>query len=655
MKSPQQIPRSTLLIALLLMLVGAALRIIRIDAQPLSGDEAYSVVIWTQTSLDYLLKTIAVSVTEPHPPLALLMVHGWSKVAGDSVLSLRYFAVLGGMVAMAAIYQIAHRLGGERAALIALGLAAISPFQVWYSQFARNYSLWMAGSALAALFLLYGWQHPTRIRRWFPYIVTSILTGYIFYLEIFHWAAHNLYALTKVWKRWALIPYWAITQIVIAAALAPWYLRPEMFVNSQDYLPNGIRANPLYGLQSLIVGFTLPPSLQDPQAADPAHSVGLASILILLLVLGSLLIVWKTASRDVFAFTLFTALVPITGLALLTVISGRKYFHPRYIAASAVLMTILIALAIDGIGKLPNLLPAARRFLPAGITTILIALSAIGLWSYQFDPAFLRGPEWSRIMRVLEAQTASNDLVIYNFPDPAFDYYFTHEYSGGAASAVVPTAALESYEVVTTEIEKAGEHDTIWFIPVPARWWDRDENVARWLYEHKQYVSDQWIGVTHLYQYADWEASRDEIVNPINKQFEAAAQLVSYRVTPPLAALRLGDTTHLELFWQPTDQTTTNLKMFVHLRGPAKPDGSVVWAQDDHLPQNGRVSTQTWESGSLLRDVYTLVLPPNMPSGDYSVYVGLYNPATGERIHLLNTQNGDDPDAALLFHLTIRS
>jgi hypothetical protein len=636
------------------MLLGAALRIICIDAQPLSGDEAYSIVIWTQTSLDYLLKTIAVSVTEPHPPLALFLYHGWSNVAGDSVLSLRYFAALGGLVTMAAIYQIAHRLGGERAALIALGLAAISPFQVWYSQFARNYSLWMAGSALAALFLLHGWQHPTRIRRWLPYVVTSILTGYIFYLEILHWAAHNLYALTKLWKRWSLIPYWAITQIVIAAALAPWYLRPELFSNSQEYLPNGIRANPLYGLQSLVLGFTLPPFLQDPQAADPAHSLGPASIFVALLILISLIIVWKTASRDAFTFTSFTALVPITGLALLTVITGRKYFHPRYIAASAVSMTILIALAIDGIGKLPNLLPVARRFLPAGITAILIALSAIGLWSYQFDSAFLRGPEWSRIMDVLEAQTTPNDLVIYNFPDPAFDYYFTHEYRGGAASVVVPTKALESYEAVTTEIEKAGVHDTIWFIPVSARWWDRDENVARWLDEHKQYVSDQWIGVTHLYQYSDWEVSVDEVTNTVNKDFDSVGQLVSFRLTPPLNSLRPGDTGHFELFWQPTHQTTTDLKVFVHLRGSAKPDGSIVWAQDDHLPQNGRISTRTWEVGSLLRDVYTLSLPPDMPSGDYAIFVGLYNPATGERIHLLNTEDGDDPDAALLFHLTIR-
>src|SRR5690349_20707653 len=99
-----------LLIALLLMLLGAALRIIRMDAQPLSGDEAYSVVIWTQTPIWYLLKTIAVSVTEPHPPLALLIYHSWSKLAGDSVLSLRYFSVLSGLVAMAAIFQITRRL-----------------------------------------------------------------------------------------------------------------------------------------------------------------------------------------------------------------------------------------------------------------------------------------------------------------------------------------------------------------------------------------------------------------------------------------------------------------------------------------------------------------------------------------------------------------
>ncbi|NDJ54315.1 MAG: hypothetical protein GYB68_14685, partial [Chloroflexi bacterium] len=56
-----------------LLLVGFALRLYRLEAQPLSGDEAYSVVVWTQTPPAELLSSIALATTEPHPPLALLL------------------------------------------------------------------------------------------------------------------------------------------------------------------------------------------------------------------------------------------------------------------------------------------------------------------------------------------------------------------------------------------------------------------------------------------------------------------------------------------------------------------------------------------------------------------------------------------------------
>ena len=69
----------------------------------------------------------------------------------------------------------------------------------------------------------------------------------------------------------------------IGAALAPWYLRPELRVNSQDYEPNAGPANLLWAIQSFLVGDTLPPLLQDPLIADPAHSLGIASLVSVLL------------------------------------------------------------------------------------------------------------------------------------------------------------------------------------------------------------------------------------------------------------------------------------------------------------------------------------------------------------------------------------
>ena len=71
-------------------------------------------------------------------------------------------------------------------------------------------------------------------------------------------------------------------------------------------------------------------------------------------------------------------------------------------------------------------------------------------------------------------------------------------------------------------------------------------------------------------------------------------------------------------------------------RGPA--NGSLLWSQDDRHIQDGRVDTRLWESGSLLRDAYHLPLAGVSP-GQYGLYVGMYDPDSGER---LTTDQGSD-------------
>lgn len=644
------LPRPHWLPALALLLVGAALRLLFIDSQPLSGDEAYSVVIWVQTPPERLLGAIALSTTEPHPPLALLALHGWARLAGDSVLALRWLAALFSLVALAAAYRIARRLGGSRAGWIALGILAISPYQIHYGQFARNYSLWMAGSALSLWFLLRGWDQPKRIAGWIPYVIAAILTGYVFYLEAFVWVAHNLFALAKVWKRRDLIPYWAATQIALGAALAPWYLRPELRANSRDYVPNGWPANPLWGLQTLLVGDFFPRGWQHPEMYLPEHSFGIAALVTAIIVMASLIIVRLTARRETFWFALITGLVPITLLALLSLLTGRSYFHPRYLAANAIPLTIAIGLGIDGLPRLPALPTLARRAMGWTMGGAVGMLCLIGLWHYRFDPAFARGPDWIAVMRVLDAQTTPDDLILHNYPDPAFGYYIGHAYGGPARYEVMPTAANEPYKQVAAQMDTlAAGHDTIWFIPVPYPWWDGEQQVARWLNENRQPVSDQWIGVTRLYQFAEWQASEDEIGVALAAEFEGVATLAGYRLTPPLETWEPGMAVAVELFWRPLGQTDQPLKVFVHLLGPPRPDGSILWAQDDDYPQGGRLSTQTWQPGPLWRDAYRLTLPANLVAGEYRVVAGFYDPETGQRVALAGT--GEDSATLFAFSL----
>jgi hypothetical protein len=49
-------------------------------------------------------------------------------------------------------------------------------------------------------------------------------------------------------------------------------------------------------------------------------------------------------------------------------------------------------------------------------------------------------------------------------------------------------------------------------------------------------------------------------------------------------------------------------------------------------PQAGAAPTTTWLPGEILTDPHTLSLPGELPSRDYRLITGMYDPTTGRRM-----------------------
>jgi hypothetical protein len=87
------------------------------------------------------------------------------------------------------------------------------------------------------------------------------------------------------------------------------------------------------------------------------------------------------------------------------------------------------------------------------------------------------------------------------------------------------------------------------------------------------------------------------------------------------------------------------LKAFLHLIGAVNPArGTPLWSQDDHFPQNMRISTDSWSAGEIYRDVFKLPVA-EVPPGHYTLNIGLYDPDTGQRIL---TDTGDSYEIAAI-------
>ena len=103
-------------------------------------------------------------------------------------------------------------------------------------------------------------------------------------------------------------------------------------------------------------------------------------------------------------------------------------------------------------------------------------------------------------------------------------------------------------------------------------------------------------------------------------QYGDAITLSSYRTWTT------GSDLTVALHWQAVAAPIAEYKVFVHLLAA---DGAIV-RQYDALPCNWACPTSGWQPGQAINDEATLLLA-GLPPGTYSLAVGLYDAATGER------------------------
>jgi hypothetical protein len=100
------------------------------------------------------------------------------------------------------------------------------------------------------------------------------------------------------------------------------------------------------------------------------------------------------------------------------------------------------------------------------------------------------------------------------------------------------------------------------------------------------------------------------------------------------------DQLQLTLDWRLAEAIPDDWTVFVHLYGP---DGQLV-DQDDGYPLRGLAPFWLWDAGQGLLDMRTLTWSPDAPAGRYRVGVGLYDPATGQRVPAVDPTGAPLPD-----------
>jgi len=122
------------------------------------------------------------------------------------------------------------------------------------------------------------------------------------------------------------------------------------------------------------------------------------------------------------------------------------------------------------------------------------------------------------------------------------------------------------------------------------------------------------------------EPPQYEMETPLDFEVGERFALRGYDLAP--SQVRPGDELQLTLYWQALKQGDQDYTVFVHLVDREER----IWDQADAQPLGGDYPTSFWGQGETIQDSYTLSLPPEAPSGDYLVELGMYLLATGERL-----------------------
>ncbi|MBO9370072.1 MAG: glycosyltransferase family 39 protein [Chloroflexi bacterium] len=612
--------------ALLLLLVAWALRTATLTLQSMWIDEVMA-LYFTRGTFAETLHTIV--RPEHNGPLYYLLLFWWRHLVGDSDFAVRYLSVLFSVLTIPLLYQLARRLLTERTAVLALWLAAFSPFTLWFAQEAKMYALHMWAATASTLALL----EAFRKGRWWRWATYALLLSSTLYSHFFG----GFLALAQVamsgilgWKQWRRWLAYSLTMSLLALAHTPllrfaWnvvrYYQPQdiwrYFVPLKD-IARDLLGQYFYRLSYLEV------------------NPWLLSLPAVFLIWGILALI-RLRRRDAWILPV-QALLPV--LVFYPISFRAPVYSAKYLSAIAPAVLILAAWGIERM---------ARLWRPLGIGLAVLGLLMVnGLVRDLTDPAVQRG-DWRFIARYVETHEGPNDIVVISafYCDHAFRrYYHGH-------SAIFPFEA-NPYEPEFIYQGLPEQYDRMWLI-----------------LHHDQAMAPG----NRLIEAADAMFPR------ITEQYPNAGQItmIAYQLRPTVPALPEGARTlqvcfqnglclagyqvdatalpatenlshppsnwlHVTLYWQRTDAFDgVRFRPLVRLI-----DSSFnVWGgnMDRHPDLLDHYPPENWPTDRLVEAHYDLNLNPVTPPGHYRLEVSLaVNGDENQRVPLVDPPPGMPPD-----------
>jgi len=215
-------------ILLIILILGAILRLYGLAAHGIWYDEARSVVM-SQNDLNMHSYLSIFS----YKPLYFLFLKLWSKIFGIGAFWLRFPSVIFAILSLMVVYLVGKEIADKKLGLIASFLLAISCFHIYHSQQVRQYTMLVLLVLLSYLYFIRIIKQDNSLN----YVINTLFNILIIFVHPYGLTiiiAQNI-SLLLMFRKEILRKRWFYCQIIIMFFILIWFFtsnKTRMFYNT---------------------------------------------------------------------------------------------------------------------------------------------------------------------------------------------------------------------------------------------------------------------------------------------------------------------------------------------------------------------------------------------------------------------------------------
>ncbi|MEO8089901.1 MAG: glycosyltransferase family 39 protein [Gemmatimonadales bacterium] len=439
-----------------LIAVAAALRFLRLGEWNFDSDEIFM-----------LRDSINLQGNNPRPLLYVLNHYLVLPFLPFDEFSLRLLPAIFGVLAIPTLYLVGRRLVGSRAALFGALLLTVSGLHIYYSQFARYWTLVFLLSAIYPYALYIGLRERNP-RAFVLGLVTGglavishpasvlLMGGFAIWMAITYLKPDHM---VRLWRQKNV--QWGVLLLVIVAVGVVWRFIPLLrgWISQRDRIPRGeflLHLPGIEGVKELLILSAYVESLTLPLVLFAA--IGIAFL-------------WH---RDRPLAMLLTSMF-IFPVAFILLLSFRTPISTFYLVPASPIIFLAAGVFLDRLAEVEwELRP--RWLIPAAVTAVILATGAPTLISQYRDGRrydFRGAAEW------LSERRKPGDIVFSDQPQ-----VMTHYLGGAEAQRLVPDLPL-----LTRSVHQLSEPGSVWIVaPYTAKGSHRTNpkiiSLKSWIYDN---------------------------------------------------------------------------------------------------------------------------------------------------------------------------